>query len=71
MRSITKYGTLVFESGQITERTFHYFTSLKEMLDFRETMGEQKHTVHLDSLKIEIEKYIPFERSMVEGDEEE
>ena len=71
MRTENEYGILVFKNGNIIKRTTHYFTSLKEMLDYRETMGEQKHLVHLESLRIKIEEFIPFERSMVEGDEEE
>lgn len=70
MRKETKYGDLVFMDNQITVTTTYYFDTLKEMLDFRETVTNE-HYVHLDRLTIEIEGYMPFERNMVEGDEEE
>ena len=61
---------MVFESGEITKKTTYYFDSLTELLDFRDTMSET-HTVHLNNLRIEITRYVEFERYMVEGDEEE
>ena len=61
---------MVFESGEITKKTTYYFDSLTELLDFRDTMSET-HTVHLNNLRIEITRYVEFERYMVEGGEEE
>tara|TARA_B100000131_G_scaffold265171_1_gene262612 strand:- start:35 stop:262 length:228 start_codon:yes stop_codon:yes gene_type:complete len=60
------YGDMVFKSGDITKSTKYYFNSLKELLDFRETM-EQEHIVLFQSLMIKVEKYVEFERWMVEG----
>ena len=70
MRIENKYGDMVFESGEITKKTTYYFDSLTELLDFRYTMSET-HTVHLNNLRIEITRYVEFERYMVEGGEEE
>ena len=70
MREETKYGNMVFKSNEITVTTTYYFETMKEMLDFRDNVVKE-HYVHLDRLTIEIEGYVPFERSMVEGDEEE
>ena len=70
MRKETKYGNMVFKSNEITVTTTYYFETMKEMLDFRKTITDE-HYVHLDRLTIEIEGYVPFERHMVEGDEEE
>ena len=70
MRIENKYGDMVFESGEITKKTTYYFDSLTELLDFRDTMSE-KHLVVFHNLRIEITRYIPFERYMVEGGEEE
>tara|TARA_R100000482_G_scaffold91997_1_gene37978 strand:+ start:284 stop:496 length:213 start_codon:yes stop_codon:yes gene_type:complete len=70
MKAIHSYGNMVFESGEITKKTTYYFDSLTELLDFRDTMSET-HTVHLNNLRIEITRYVEFERSMVEGGEEE
>ena len=70
MRTESKYGNMVYKSGEITVTTTYYFETMKEMLDFRETVTDE-HYVHLDRLTIEIEGFMPFERSMVEGDEEE
>ena len=61
---------MVYKSNEITVTTTYYFETMKEMLDFRETVTDE-HYMHLDRLQIEIEKYIPFERRLVEGDEEE
>ena len=66
----TRYGGMVFKTGDITKTTKYYFDSLKELLDFRETM-EQEHVVVFYNLTIEVEKYVDFERWMVEGDNEE
>ncbi len=60
------YGDMVFKSGDITKSTKYYFNSLKELLDFRETM-EQEHVVVFRNLTIIVEKYVDFERWMVEG----
>jgi len=70
MKEIHSYGNMVFESGEITQKTTYYFDSLTELLDFRDTMSE-KHTVVFNDLRIEIVRYIPFKRYMVEGGEEE
>ncbi len=70
MRIENTYGDMVFESGEITKKTTYYFDSLTELLDFRETMSE-KHIVVFHNLRIEITRYVEFERYMVEGGEEE
>ena len=70
MKAKHSYGNMVFESGEITKKTTYYFDSLTELLDFRDTMSE-KHLVVFHNLRIEITRYIPFERYMVEGGEEE
>lgn len=61
----TSYGDMVFKSGDITKSTKYYFDSLKELLDFREQM-EQEHVVVFRNLTITVEKYVDFERWMVE-----
>jgi len=70
MRTEKKYGNMVYKSNDITVTTTHYFETMKEMLDFRETVTDE-HYMHLDRLTIEIEKYVTFERHLAEGDEEE
>ena len=69
MKKETKYGNMVFKSNEITVTTTYYFETMKEMLDFRETVTDE-HYVHLDRLTIEIEGYVPFENSMVLDEEE-
>tara|TARA_R100000664_G_C2724735_1_gene117016 strand:+ start:434 stop:646 length:213 start_codon:yes stop_codon:yes gene_type:complete len=70
MHVVNSYGDMVFESGEIMKKTTYWFESLKELLDFRETMTE-KHIVLFHNLTIRVEKYVEFERYMVEGGEEE
>lgn len=65
-----KYGNMVFEDDTIQKETIYHFSSLTELLNFRETMDE-KHVVVFPNLTIRIETYVPFERHMIEGDEEE
>ena len=70
MRTVRSYGKLIHEDGTIESKTTYYFDNLKELLDFRETLNPL-HMVDLENAKIEIREYVQFERSMIEGDEEE
>ena len=70
MRIENTYGDMLFESGEITKKTTYYFDSLSELFDFRETI-DARHLVDLEKISIEISKYVKFERSMIEGGEEE
>ena len=70
MRTENSYGSLVHQDGTIESKTTYYFDSLSELFDFRETI-DARHLVDLENVKIEIREYINFERSMIEGGEEE
>ena len=70
MRVENKYGNMVFEDDTIQKETIYHFSSLTELLNFRETMDE-KHVVVFPNLTIQLMEYVPFERHMIEGDEEE
>ena len=70
MRTVRSYGSLVHQDGTIESKTTYYFDSLSELFDFRETIDE-RHLVDLEKISIEICKYVKFERSMIEGGEEE
>ena len=70
MRIENKYGNMVFEDTTIQKETIYHFSSLTELLNFRETMDE-KHVVVFSNLTIRIERYVDFKRYMVEGGEEE
>ena len=70
MRTVRSYGNLIHEDGTIESKTTYYFDSLSELLDFRDTLNAL-HLVDIDKSKIEIKEYVQFERSMIEGDEEE
>ena len=70
MKTVRSYGKLIHEDGTIESKTTYYFDNLKELLDFRDTLNAH-HMVDLENVKIEIREYVEFERSMVEGGEEE
>ena len=66
-----KYGNMVFEDATIQKETIYHFDSLNKLLDFREAYMDEKHVVVFNNLTIQLMEYVPFERWMVEGDEEE
>jgi len=70
MRTVRSYGNLIHEDGTIVSKTTYYFDSLTELLDFRETLNAH-HLVDLEKVTIAISEYVEFERSMIEGGEEE
>ena len=70
MRTVRSYGKLIHEDGTIESKTTYYFDSLSELLDFRDTLNAL-HMVDLENAKIDIREYVEFERSMIEGGEEE
>tara|TARA_R100000988_G_scaffold102731_2_gene79204 strand:- start:252 stop:464 length:213 start_codon:yes stop_codon:yes gene_type:complete len=70
MRTVRSYGNLIHEDGTIESKTTYYFDSLSELLDFRDTLNAL-HLVDIDKSTIEIKEYVQFERSMIEGGEEE
>ena len=65
MNVTTSYGDILYKSGDITKTIRYQFDNLKDLLDFRETM-EAEHIVLFSSLTIKVEKYVDFERWMVE-----
>ena len=70
MKTVRSYGKLIHEDGTIERKVTYHFDSLEELLAFRDTL-HALHMVDLENAKIEIREYVQFERSMVEGGEEE
>ena len=66
-------GNIIHQRGTIEMKTEWWFDNLKELLDFRDVlvMEDREIVVWLDSLYMYESTYVPFERHMIEEDEEE
>ena len=73
IRTSKTYGNIIHERGTIEMKTEWWFDNLKELLDFRDAVliENKQVVVWVDNLYMYESTYVPFERHMIEWDEEE